>query len=159
MLTIESNSPTRDPQRPLQVYLDSSDYSVLSEAMVDTDHPHAETFRTLSRHVDQGKIEIRYSSIHVIEIAHLDADSRHYALRRAECLRKLTGGKCFRFWSEICARECINLLSNRPVYENTVSNDGYWHPDLSETAETLKETLIDEFRTLGVRSRSVVHWV
>lgn len=148
----ESNLLTRPVGWPLQVYLDSSDYSVLSEAMLDAKHNKAGIFETLCKHVDRGDIEIRFSSVHVIEIAHLDSRSRELALRRAECLQRLSGGKCFRYWLEIPAYECINLLTNQPVFENVASNNNYWHPDLSDTALSLRELLIDEFRKIATES-------
>lgn len=151
-MKFEGNLPTRPAEGALQVYLDSSDYSVLSEAMCDSNHPDIEVLRKLCREVDHGRIEIRFSSIHVIEITHLDSRSREFALRRAKCLQRLSGGKCFKFWLDMPVIECVNILSKRPIYEGIINNNGLWHPDFSDVALSLKQVLIDEFRTMLIDS-------
>lgn len=115
-------------------------------------HHAAGIFDQLCRLVDQGTIEIRFSSVHVIEIAHLDSKSRELALNRAKCLQRLSGGKCFRFWLDISAIECVNLLTGRRVYENVISNNGHWYPDVSELASSLREILINEFRRVALEN-------
>lgn len=90
MTAPSANFSTRTTDGPLQVYLDSSDYSMLSEAMHNDQHPTFETLKRLSEFVDLGLIEIRFSTIHLIEIAHLDAESKNWALRRAECIQHLS---------------------------------------------------------------------
>ena len=53
----------------IQVYLDSSDYSVMS----DPRQPWvAEILDFLRAQVAEGHIEIRYSSLHLLEGAHVD---------------------------------------------------------------------------------------
>jgi hypothetical protein len=138
----------RPPGRPLQIYLDSSDYSVLSDAMDNPSHPAAELFGKLCQWVDIGKIEIRFSSVHVIEIAHIEDTAKDAALRRAKCIARLSNGKCFRFWLEMPARECLNILTGRPIYDGLTSNTGEWHPDLSGEAQALQKMLMDGFKEI-----------
>lgn len=149
-MRMHSIRPTRPEKGALQVYLDSSDYSDLSESMLDSKHPNARIFQKLCWYVDQGIIEIRFSAVHVIEIAHLDESSRNWALHRARCIQRLTGGKCFRFWSEIPVIECFNLMTNRPIYEDVYVNNGSWHPDFSDVAYAFRRLTIDEFKKVVI---------
>jgi hypothetical protein len=146
--------PTRPAGRPLQIYLDSSDYSVLSDAMSSRDHPAKDIFEKLCQLVGTGLVEIRFSSVHVIEIAHIDSGAREAALRRAKCIAQLCNGKCFRFWLETPIVECLNILAGRPVYEGVTSDIGQWHPDLSSEAQSLGTMLIDGFKQMLVEMHS-----
>lgn len=142
--------PTRVAGRPLQVYLDSSDYSILSEAMQQAQHPHAATFRALCGYVDEGRIEIRFSSIHVVEAAHLNPESRDLAIGRARCIQRLSGGKCFRFSPDLPLLEGLERLSRGRVRESVTSDIGFWHPDFSELALTLRQSIVDGIRKILV---------
>lgn len=128
------------------VYLDSSDYSVLSEAMRNVRHEHRKTFDYLIDLVDHREIEIRFSSVHIFEIAHLDEASKCFATQRATCVQRLTGGRCFRFWQDLKTIELLNLVNNKPAREETTSDDGYWFPDLGDFAVILKQSLVDGFK-------------
>lgn len=137
----------RPTDGPLQVYLDSSDYSVLSDAMLESSHRLNSVFQELYSFVDQGLIEIRFSAVHVLEIAHLDEDSKKYALRRARCLQLMSEGKCFRCWPEIISTECRNILDERPVYDGVYMDEGRWHPDLAGIADKVRSKVLQEFRS------------
>jgi hypothetical protein len=140
--------PTRSKDQPPVAYLDSSDYSVLSRAMDDPKHPAAPIYHFLADAVDKKQVQIRFSSINVVEMAHLDTSSIEFALGRARCLQRLSRGKCFRFWTEVTATECKNIIEGRPVYIGVTSDDGEWFPDMSELGVTLRKSLMSDVRRL-----------
>lgn len=147
----------KSPKRPIQVYLDSNDYSDLSKAMNDPRHPYVKIFEGLCSYVDRGKIEIRFSPIHIIEMAHIDARSKDAALVRARCLKRLTDGKCFRYWDEAIAFECRDFIDGMMSFESVTNDNAVWHPDISIVARSMKQTFADEAKKCIADSGSNRH--
>ena len=112
--------------------------------MDDVQHPLNCIFRMLAEYIDENRIEVRFSAIHVIEIAHLERQHMDFALGRARCIQALARGKCLRVWLDVFRDECLNIVHSRPVGEGIASDNGFWYPDISEVADTLKQTLFDE---------------
>ena len=70
-------------QRAIRVYLDSSDYSVMSEP---NNAEVAEIRSKLLSYIESSVIEVRFSAVHLVECAHLDDASKPMALRRTEVI-------------------------------------------------------------------------
>tara|TARA_E500000305_G_scaffold51586_4_gene40359 strand:- start:77 stop:1327 length:1251 start_codon:yes stop_codon:yes gene_type:complete len=134
--------------RPLQVYLDSQDYSNMSRAMESADHPHRPIFDKLMSFVDQGQIEIRFSAIHVIESAHLESSSMDLALGRARCIEALARGKCLRSWIDATQDECINAVHGRAVSKGISNDSSAWFPDISGIALGLRKSFVDQINKM-----------
>jgi hypothetical protein len=95
---------------PIQIYLDSADYSNLSNPKVlEKDPRKKDTLDFLYQCVDCGVIEIRFSAFTVAEITHIDEDSKRYAVQRAKLLMDLTQGKTFRPVFDLFTQDAIYL--------------------------------------------------
>lgn len=134
--------------RPLQIYLDTQDYSNLSRAMDSASHPQRPVFDHLLKYVEQDLIEIRFSAVHVIESAHLDSSSLDLALGRARCIEVLTRGKCLKCWSDSIQAECSNVVHGRAATEGITNDNSIWFPDLSEIALGFRKMLIEQFKEI-----------
>jgi hypothetical protein len=132
--------------QPLQVYLDSSDYSLLGDALEDSAHQHAATLARLIELVDSGRIEIRYSGIHVVEVSHTEKAVRDAGVRRAKCIERLSGGKCFIFWTSMFAQEQENFAGGCPLYGGLTSDDGSWFPDIGDLARSFRSSMTEGIR-------------
>lgn len=130
---------------PLQVYLDSNDYSVFSDAFDKPSHPKANIFSRLLLFKQAGTVEFRFSPVHIVEIAHLDHSSRPMAVGRARAIRELCGGRCFRFWTETRVDEIAAYVVGQTPFHKVVSDDGQWFPDLSDLAISLRSMLVHGF--------------
>ena len=132
--------------RPVQVYLDSQDYSKLSDSMDDPTHRLHALFTKLLGHAEAGEVEFRYSAAHVIEIAHLERQHLDFAMKRARCIEALGRKKCLRFWLEAWRTECGNVVAGHPATDSITNDDACWHPDVSEVATELRQTMLNSFR-------------
>ena len=128
-ISIDPVRVARPQSAPLQIYLDSNDYSNLSKAMGSKAHPDRPIFDGLCDLVDQNLIEIRFSAVHIVEMTHLDARSKPAALQRARCLQRLTRGRCFRYWIDTEALECREFLAGTPSFSVIANDRSEWHPD------------------------------
>ena len=96
--------------RPLQVYLDSSDFSVLSDpgrqpALASIEHE-------LIGLQSAGLIEIRFSHLHIVETSPTRREDVSHAKARIEKIRQLCGSKC--------------LVSTFSIIDREVSSPGDW---------------------------------
>lgn len=133
--------------QPLQVYLDSSDYSVLGDALQNAAHPHAATIARLIELVDSDMIQVRFSGIHVIEVSHIEKSARDAAVRRARCIERLSKGRCFAFFTSLLAREQENFEKGDPLYDGITNDDGSWFPDTSDDViKSLRSSITDGLR-------------
>ena len=78
-------------QVPLQVYLDSSDYSHMSDPSSSLYQRYQGVKRRLIQLRDVGKIEVRFSTAHVLEMAHTERRFRDAAMRRVETMLEICG--------------------------------------------------------------------
>ena len=82
--------------RPLQLYLDSSDYSTFGDVKDGKASAEVEArYRTLQRYIEQGDIECRYSALHIVEAAPIEQDYIDKAASRLSVMRDLCGKKVF----------------------------------------------------------------
>lgn len=116
-------------QQPLQVYLDSSDYSDLSNPKLRDEHEGIE--RQLLSWRDAGLIEIRFSFAHVAEMAPIAPAHIEHARRRAACIKRLCNDKTLLQEGEIASREIEAWASKVPLARTELRrDDGVWMPTM-----------------------------
>lgn len=138
----------------LVVYLDSSDYSKLSDPRNATE---TELFRVkefLLEHAASGAIDIRYSMIHIVEACHRTDFSRDLAIARSALIDGLSHKRVLRYFTDVIADECTTQGSNRTI---AFDNSGYWFPRLegygSKLSNSLKDGLRDGFARVPMNRR------
>lgn len=125
---------------PLQVYLDSSDYSNLSTG------PFSAEMETLKKLVKERIIEVRYSNITVSELIHTEKKYQHFAISRAKVLKELCGKKCLIYTEELLFHDCVNAMlgqerlePNFPAY--AYSDKAHWYPPRKDLFKNFKSEL------------------
>lgn len=133
----------------LTVYLDSSDYSVMS----DPDNLPAQEIRTrLEKYSARGIARFPFSAIHMIECAHLDVASRPMALRRATLIHNFAEERCFPWWLDTAFLECTDrakAVDLTPIDFDSGSS-WRWLPDMSALADSFKKAMIDGLKEMLV---------
>lgn len=126
---------------PIQVYLDSSDYSVLSDAQRAADAGMQDTLTFLRDATRSGLIEVRYSIIHITEACHRDASSKPLAAARARLIAELSGSKVLRHFTDVVATESVAaaraVLSESPALDN----DGRWFPSMPGLGREIRQAV------------------
>src|SRR5258708_4415786 len=96
---------------PIPVYLDSSDYSTLSDsARLKSDPRLGEVLRDLLGFRDAGTCEFRYSAVHVLEMTPVDPTALEKSLSRIGLMQDLCGEKCLIPADEIDRYELLFAL-------------------------------------------------
>jgi hypothetical protein len=124
---------------PLQIYLDSSDYSNLSS---DQYSAELESLKSL---VDKKAIEVRYSNVTIAELIHTEKEHQHYAIGRAKVLRTLCGKKCLIYNDILLFHDCLVALAgkdSRIEFPNYAYNDrSHWYPPKAGSFQNFKAEL------------------
>lgn len=131
---------------PIQVYLDSSDYSILSDPKSE-DKKIEQTKAQLLSFLDRGVIEIRFSGIHILEMAHTSLKNRDLALKRFKVLEELCRNKALLYVSEMENIELATVAKGQinSLDVQTIANDeGKWCPDMIPQLGDLKKFIINE---------------
>jgi len=106
----------------LAIYLDSNDYSRFSELHKQSDAIRR-TFDTLTTWVSEGRIEVRYSSVNVLEAAPVTKDVTPLALARLNTIYRLCGRKCL-----IDVVRLLQVEATQAASAEVRSDIGDWHP-------------------------------
>lgn len=119
---------------PIQVYLDSSDYSTLSRPFVELLPEDRAVLEWLRQNQRRGTIEIRYSMVHLVEACHRDVNSKESAVARAKLIGDLSDTKVMRSIPDIVCSEAG--VANRPidVIGHAFDNHGKWYPPVGPLA-------------------------
>lgn len=121
-------------KRKLRVYLDSADYSNLSNPKSP---PHIHGIRrklqTLS---DAGNIEFWYSGAHISEMAPLKWEYSELAAQRAACLSDLCGRHALISIDKLLAHEYRCLARECHTISPVLSYVGDWFPELGDIMPT-----------------------
>lgn len=130
--------------KPVVVYLDSSDISVLSNPLMRTDELiQMET--TLLDMREKGLIEFRFSMIHVIEAAPKDQDSIEWAKQRFNYLSMLCNNKCIASYVDILEQEVTKLSEEGSSHDLSIYNDeSRWFPKLEISGTDDLLSMIEE---------------
>lgn len=117
--------PTR---RPLQVYLDSSDFSNLSlQATLSTEYGEVERF--LMRMQLERRIELRFSQAHVAEVSPVRKADIGFAAKRLSQIKKLCGTNCLIPPCALMESEVRKASGSLPLsYGDVYRNNGDWTP-------------------------------
>lgn len=117
--------------RPLQVYLDSSDFSVLSDSSKRT-----QEIITLESQLvnwrNAGLIEIRFAYPHLIEAAPVGPQHIEASRCRAQKIAELCQGKALAAQDKIFMAEIRNLIGESVKPDYVFMDDGDWLPDISD---------------------------
>lgn len=137
--------------KPVRLYLDNSDYSVLSNPRRIT--PELESIvRQLRNWVAEGRIACFYSGTNLSEMAPLDAGYTDAAERRANLLVELCGRNALMSLDRVFASELRFALRQTDQPSDIISVDGEWYPegmaDMSPVGTlgvgaTIKDTIRD----------------
>lgn len=111
--------------KPLSIYLDSSDFSYLSNPVGDQEKKFT-IKNKLKGWVDSGKVEIRYSMTHIMEALPTQERAMELGRQRLSCIQELCGKKVFLDQITLIADELL------PQKKQCVLNDnGCWFPLLA----------------------------
>ena len=148
---------------PLQVYLDSSDYSRLSATRLDA--TMAATKAQLFHLRDAGICEYRYSYVHILEMAPVDVAAIAASERRLGLAQELCGMKCLYPTDELLKRELAIALKPAHGSDKALarSDDAEWLPGgygfLFRHAFALTgdiERLLAATKQRGIRDQTVI---
>lgn len=119
--------------RPLRIYLDSSDFSALSDPARLTDRTLLSAKERLLQWSKTKEVEFFYSPLHVAEMAPTRAEYTPAATARSELLFELCGLNTFENFLEIIDSEILTLVRGDAPLDPS-RRDGKWFPhDLPDT--------------------------
>lgn len=123
--------------RPLQVYLDSSDFSNLANPNASDAYRSVE--HDLVAWLDAGVIEIRFSHLHVVEASPVRPEDIPSSAARMAKIRQLCGQKCIRSTISILEKEVSTPGAwwTPDYFDWLFPNDGNWFPDVDDVATDL----------------------
>ena len=137
-------------KKPLVVYLDSSDYSELSNPRLKD--PGRDALRTeLLRWSKSGAVQFAFSAVHLSEMAPLDPAYSPAATARAELLSDLCGRNCFIPFDELIKLELGRAMAGHPSKIQPLSSTGDWFPPVEDIMPPVQivPTLLDELDAMG----------
>lgn len=114
--------------RPLRVFLDSSDYSVLSDPARLTSEIQ-ETYDYLLTLVELGRVKCYFTGSILSEMAPLDSAHATEALRRVSVLVRLCGTNALVSIDRLFEHELANAHALPPRLRSVHSDDGEWFPN------------------------------
>jgi hypothetical protein len=147
---------------PLIVYLDSQDFSRIAAPPPNKESFYKELESQLAELIDTGAIEIRYSAIHISEIAHTNTGAAKFSAERAAALERLARGKCMRFWYDILDDEIASYFDDTLQIVATAENDLWMEAQTSEIKsflESMKASIQETLQERGAnrKARRVVN--
>lgn len=116
---------------PVRVYLDSSDYSDLSNPRKQTTETIAIRSR-LQQWASSGAVEFWYSAAHITEMAPLDAKYADAAEARAGVLVSLCSTNALISFDRLFLAELRGLESRSGPPSDVYSKTGDWFPEISD---------------------------
>lgn len=144
LLQLKDSSDNSATQRPATVYLDSSDFSILSDPKRRTPQLSKLTDDLISW-VSEGAIVCRFSYVHVMEAAPIAREHIEAAQRRFSLMRRLCRGFCFVPPSVLLGEE-VNRAYGQDASVAFARNDGRWFPSFKLGFPSLEELTRDSFR-------------
>lgn len=113
---------------PLRIYLDSSDYSVLSQpGRSERDAPGV--LEALRHHIARGDVEVFYSGAHLSEMAPLQPEYTGAADLRASLLAELCGKNVLVSLDRLMRLEVQFALGKLTRRADPIRRDGEWFPE------------------------------
>ena len=137
-------------ETPIQIYLDSSDYSQLSDPhKLKSNQKLFELNRALNSYVEKGIIVIRYSCIHILEMAHIRMTDRQLSLKRFNLMKQLCKTHTLKPIPEIEDIEFRKLACNALFLSNkecAAEDNGRWFPDFADKVDNFRQIAINSIR-------------
>lgn len=135
------------PRSPLQVYLDSSDFSNLSDPVKR--EPFVEVERRLIAWRNEGLIDLRFSFVHVAEFAPIGPEHLSLARMRADCITRLCGSKTLKAPGDLIKSEVRSFVEKSSwMRDDSRDDNGNWMPavfrqniDLPSMPEMMSEAM------------------
>ncbi|QDZ28698.1 hypothetical protein [Noviherbaspirillum sp. UKPF54] len=134
----------------LRVYLDSSDFSVLSDPGKESVELAAIRER-LAGWARSGEVDFRYSAAHIIEMSPLRAEHTEAAERRAELLFQLCGTKTLISFDLLLQKELEAMGGSGSVVP--FSDNGEWFPELTDLMSPV--SWADNIKSIGVQLKEL----
>jgi hypothetical protein len=128
---------------PVRLYLDSSDYSVLSDP-VRAAREAPGVLDQLRRHIEAGELECFFSAAHLTEMAPVAPRYSDAALRRADMLIELCGRNAMIHIERLFDSEVKAALRIATPVRDPIDREGGWFP--VGIAEMSPVTAADEVR-------------
>lgn len=132
---------------PLRVYLDSADYSSLS----DPRRASAATVEIVDHFValrDAGQVEFWFSGLHISEMAPLEDRSVEAAIARGQLLAKLCRQNALVSFDKLIELELRAVSQGDKRPSNVFAPDGTWFPDIGPVFEPISRmnvaAMVDE---------------
>ena len=135
-------------RNPLQIYLDSSDFSTLSDP-ARLDEKTIAVKNKLQSYADRSLVQFRFSIVHVSEAAPLGPSAQQAAERRSKVMHQLCGSNSLVTTYEIQEAEIAQVPDFSPF------SIGRWYPPIEDLLpkfiiSDLKKTLHEELRSAGL---------
>ncbi len=121
----------------LIVYLDAQDFSHIARPPSGKEVFYSDLDNDLSSLVAAGHIEVRYSAVHLSEIAHTGMDFAPLSSGRAATLKRLSKGKCMRFWTDLMQSEIEHHFDATTTISATSEDDKWFDVESVELADFL----------------------
>lgn len=116
---------------PVRIYLDSSDYSVLSDPMKQAREAPG-VLEELLQLRDTGQAEFFYSGAHITEMAPTEARYTDAAIRRSAVMVQLCGTNCMIHHSTLFQAEISVALGLSECVQDPIDRAGQWFPHVGE---------------------------
>jgi hypothetical protein len=130
-------------KRALIVYLDSNDYSRLSDPKIGGSGQFAPIKQYLRNAIDQGAIDVRYSMAHVVEACHRDATSKKLALARASLMSEFSGPRVMKYFGRVLQEELMVRAPGLTTASIPLSDVGEWFPQMPNIGREIQDGLTD----------------
>lgn len=148
MQTLEPKRNLELRPKPVRVYLDSSDYSTLSNSQLI---PEMAAIRDrLVAWANSGEVEFRYSGAHISEMSPLEPQYVDAAKSRGKLLVTLCGRKTFVSIDELMRREIVAVAHDSGPLDDVYSDTGDWFPAIKDFISPVSavEIIKKEFDTI-----------
>ncbi|WP_186018188.1 hypothetical protein [Burkholderia gladioli] len=118
--------------RALQIYLDSSDFSNLASPQNNT--AEQEAVRDFLVEMQEcGRIQLRFSAIHILEAAPTTKQALLPASRRFEIIQQLCGPRALVHPFDLIRQEITAADADREIVrDDALHDDGFWLPSVLE---------------------------
>ncbi|HEX4955425.1 MAG TPA: hypothetical protein VF017_18700 [Thermoanaerobaculia bacterium] len=146
------------------VYLDTSDYSRLADIghrkEAEGLRPVLEFLLEEKRH---GRVQIRFSFIHILEILKNSSEDLTLALRKASLIERLCGEAVFKYPASVFSTEATRFHEGGLDRGLVTSDEGIWYPDVIPDMSGFRDEMAilfeEAFRRIGMPEREVRRYV
>lgn len=128
--------------KPLLVYLDSSDISVMSDPKFASQWD--EVRRGLEQFRSQGDIRCVFSQAHLVEMAPTEIGKGSLAIAKADVLIELCGAHALPSLDNLMKGELKALRDGGPPTRDVLSTDGEWFPPIDDLFEAEGSAMLRE---------------